>query len=72
MRGLRQIIKNDRYSRDQIQQATAIVAATREVAVMLRAQHLEIAAASQRKDAVEDMRAVLRLALPQGRANIVR
>jgi hypothetical protein len=40
--------------------------------LMLRAQHLEIAAASQRKDAVEDMRAVLRLALPQGRANIVR
>jgi DNA-binding FrmR family transcriptional regulator len=55
------MIKNDRYCRDQIQQATAIVAATREVALMLRAQHLEIAA-SQRKDAVEDMRAVLRLA----------
>jgi DNA-binding FrmR family transcriptional regulator len=72
VRGLRQMIKNDRYCRDQIQQATAIVAATREVALMLRAQHLEIAAASQRKDAVEDMRAVLRLALPQGRANIVR
>jgi hypothetical protein len=56
----------------KIQQATAIVAATREVALMLIAQHLEMAAASQRKDAVEDMRAVLRLPLPQGRANIVR
>jgi hypothetical protein len=50
---------------DQIQQASAFVAAVREGALMLIAQRLEKVAGSQRKDAVEEMRAVLRLALPQ-------
>jgi DNA-binding FrmR family transcriptional regulator len=63
------MVENDRYYRDELQQASAIVAAVREVALLLIAQHLEmgatVAAGSQRKPAVEEMRAVLRLALAQ-------
>jgi DNA-binding FrmR family transcriptional regulator len=65
VRGLNQMIENDRYVGDEIQQASAIVAAVREVALMLIAQQLEKVAGSQRKDAREEMRAVLRLALPR-------
>ena len=66
--GLRDMIENDRYSGDEIQQASAITA-VREVALMLIAQQLEVgvdvAAGTDRKAAVEEMRAVLRLALGQ-------
>src|SRR3954452_9823191 len=65
--GLRKMIENDRYSGDEIQQASAIISAVREVALMLIEQHLEkgasVAAGSQRKPAIEDMRVVLQLAL---------
>jgi DNA-binding FrmR family transcriptional regulator len=57
------MVQNDRYCGDGLQQASAIVAAVREVALLLIAQHLEMAAGSRRKDAVEEMRAVLRHAL---------
>jgi DNA-binding FrmR family transcriptional regulator len=61
------MVEKDRYSGDEIQQASAIIAAVREVALMLIEQHLEagasVAAGSQRKPAVEEMRAVLQLAL---------
>ena len=67
--GLRDMIENDRYSGDEIQQASAITAAVREVALMLIAQQLEVgvdvAAGTSRKAAVEEMRAILRLALGQ-------
>ena len=67
--GLRDMIENDRYSGDEIQQASAITAAVREVALLLIAQQLEVgidvAAGAGRKAAVEEMRAVLRLALGQ-------
>lgn len=66
--GLRDMIENDRYSGDEIQQASAITAAVREVALLLIAQQLEVgvdvAAGADRKAAVEEM-AVLRLALGQ-------
>ena len=66
--GLRDMIENDRYSGDEIQQASAITAAV-EVALMLIMQQLEVgvdvAAGTSRKAAVEEMRAVLRLALGQ-------
>ena len=40
--GLRDMIENDRYSGDEIQQASAITAAVREVALLLIAQQLEV------------------------------
>jgi DNA-binding FrmR family transcriptional regulator len=59
----------DEKKGDEIQQASAITAAVREVALMLIAQQLEVgvdvAAGTDRKAAVEEMRAVLRLALGQ-------
>lgn len=74
--GLRDMIENDRYSGDEIQQASAITAAVREVALMLIAQQLEVgvdvAAGTDRKAAVEEMRAVLRLALGQTPGAFVR
>jgi len=52
------MIENDRYSGDEIQQASAITAAVREVALMLIAQQLEVgvdvAAGTDRKAAVEE------------------
>ena len=41
VRGLRQMIENDRYSVDMVQQTSAISAATREVTLVLISQHLE-------------------------------
>jgi DNA-binding FrmR family transcriptional regulator len=65
--GLRNMIENDRYSGDEVQQASAITAAAREVALVLIAQQLQgginVAAGTNRKAAVEEMRAVIRLAL---------
>jgi len=67
VRGLRQMIVDDRHCRDEVQQASAIVAAVREVALLLIAEHLGmgaiVAADSGRKDVVEELKAVLRLAL---------
>lgn len=65
VRGLRQMVEEDRYSGDEIQQATAITAAIREVALLLIAQHLDIgidcAADPARKSvAVADMVALMR------------
>jgi DNA-binding FrmR family transcriptional regulator len=69
VRGLRNMIENDRYSGDEVQQASAITAAVREVALVLIAQQLEVgvsvAAGTNRKAAVEEMRAVIRLAVGQ-------
>jgi CsoR family transcriptional regulator, copper-sensing transcriptional repressor len=43
VRGLRQMIENDRYSGDMAQQTSAISAAVREVTLLLISQHLEAA-----------------------------
>ena len=41
VRGLRQMVEADRYCGEEIQQANAITAAIREVALILIAQHVE-------------------------------
>jgi len=41
VRGLRQMLEEDRYCLDEVQQANAITAAIREVALLIMAQHLE-------------------------------
>lgn len=40
VRGIRQMIEDDRYCGDEIQQATAVTAAVREFALAIVAQHL--------------------------------
>lgn len=42
VRGLRQMVEEDRYCGDEIQQATAVTAAIREVALLLITQHLDV------------------------------
>ena len=70
VRGLQQMVEQDRYCLDEIQQANAVVAAMREVALMIAAQHLAVgierAAGEQRDMLLDDMRAVLRAAMKQG------
>jgi DNA-binding FrmR family transcriptional regulator len=68
VRGVRQMIEVDRYCLDEVQQANAIVAAMREVEMLIIADHLnagmDFAVKSQNVDAaVKDMLAVLRAAL---------
>ncbi len=41
VRGIRQMIEEGRYCGDEIQQANAVTAAMREVAVMIISQHLD-------------------------------
>ena len=68
VRGLQQMLEEDRYCLDEVQLANAITAGVREVALMIMAQHLtagiEFAAASQDAPAaLEDLLGVLRAAL---------
>lgn len=42
VRGMRQMVEDDRYCGDELQQANAITAAIREVALLMVAQHVEI------------------------------
>jgi DNA-binding FrmR family transcriptional regulator len=66
VRGLQQMIEADRYCGDELQLATAIVAATREVMRMLVSQHIDACLAfvgdhpDQKEGAVADIAAVLR------------
>ena len=41
VRGIRQMIEEDRYCGEEVQQANAVTAAMREVAAMIISQHLE-------------------------------
>lgn len=68
VRGIQKMIEDDRYCLDEIQQANAVVAAMREVELLIIADHLEagmeFAVESNDKDAaVKDMMAVLRAAI---------
>ena len=68
VRGVRKMIDEGRYCLDEIQQANAIVAAMREVELLIISDHLEagmeFAVDSKDKDAaVKDMMTVLRSAL---------
>ena len=68
VRGLRQMLEDDRYCLDEVQQANAITAGVREVALMIMEQHLsaglEFALESQDiPAALTDMMAILRSAM---------
>ncbi len=70
VRSLQQMIENDRYCLEEVQQANAITAAVREVALMVMAQHLSasIEFAVETKDAsaaLIDLMTVLRAAMRQ-------
>ena len=70
VRGLQQMIEQDRFCLDEIQQANAMCAAMREVIVLISSQHLaagaeHIARRSNITEVLEDMKAVLRGALRQ-------
>jgi DNA-binding FrmR family transcriptional regulator len=68
VRGVQRMIEEERYCLDEVQQANAIVAAMREVELLIIADHLEAGMdfAVKSKDsaaAVKDMMAVLRSAI---------
>ena len=68
VRGVRQMVENERYCLDEVQQVNAIVAAMRKVELMIIDDHLnagmEFAVKSQNIDAaVKDMMVVLSAAL---------
>ncbi len=68
VRGLRQMIEDDRYCGDEIQQSNAVTAALREVALLLIAQHLDAGLecamqADLKAAAVVDILALLRKAV---------
>ena len=42
VRGLRQMVENDRYCGEELQQATAITAALREVSLLVLQDHLKV------------------------------
>ena len=68
VRGLTQMLEEDRYCLDEVQQANAITAAMREVALLILTSHLDAgvdyAMRSGRADAVmEEVTGVLRAAL---------
>ena len=70
VRGLQQMIEADRYCLEEVQQLNAVTAASREVALLVIADHLRAAVefAVQAQDgvaAIQEMIAVLRAALRQ-------
>jgi DNA-binding FrmR family transcriptional regulator len=70
VRGLCQMLEEDRYCLDEVQQASAITAGVREVALMIMAQHLSagLEFAVESKDvpaALNDLMAILRAAMRQ-------
>lgn len=70
VRGLQQMIEQDRYCLDEVQQANAICAAMREVIVLISSQHLaagaeHLAKTSSTMEVLDDMKAILRGALRQ-------
>lgn len=70
VRGLQQMLEADRYCLEEVQQANAIIAALREVALMIMAQHLNagLEFAVESKDlsgAMNDLMLVLRAAMRQ-------
>jgi len=68
VRGLQQMLEDDRYCLDEVQQANAITSGIREVATLIMQQHmaagLEFAAQSNDvPGALEDLMTVLRAAM---------
>ena len=70
-RGLQNMIEEDRYCLDEVQQINAMTAALREVALLIISQHvscgIEIAVEDEQKDvAMDDVMRVLRAAMRPG------
>jgi DNA-binding FrmR family transcriptional regulator len=70
VRGLQQMLEEDRYCLDEVQLANAITAGIREVALMIMGQHLNagVEFAIESKDAqaaLKDLMTVLRAAMRQ-------
>jgi len=68
VRGIRQMIEEDRYCGDEVQQANAVTSAMREVAIMIISQHLTeglkyAAAGANHAASVQEMLSLLRTAL---------
>ena len=68
VRGIRQMIEEDRYCGDEIQQANAVTAAMREVALMIISQHLTegikcAALSPDQQEPLAEMLGLLRTAL---------
>ena len=70
VRGLQQMLEQDRYCLDELQQTNAIVAAMREVALLISSQHLVAGVehalnSEQSSQILEEVKAVLRAAIRQ-------
>ena len=68
VRGIRQMIEEDRYCGDEINVANAAMSAMREVAVLIISQHLDAgiqnaASNPEQGTAIEEMTALLRAAM---------
>src|ERR1700710_3179632 len=68
VRGVRQMVEDSRYCLDEVQQANAIVAAMRQVELLIISDHLEAGMefaveSNDKAAAVKDMMAVLRAAI---------
>ncbi len=71
VRGLHQMLEQDRHCGDELQQANAVIAAMREVALLIAGQHMtagvEYAGQSAEPAKVlEEVKSVLRLVIKQG------
>ena len=68
VRGIRAMVEQDRYCLDELTQINAVVAALREVSVMIMGQHVDQAlqlaeSEENRADALNDVRAIVRAAM---------
>jgi CsoR family transcriptional regulator, copper-sensing transcriptional repressor len=71
VRGLRQMLEEDRYCLDEVQQANAIAAAVREVALLIMQDHMTAgvrfaATTDNTEGAIGDVLSVLRAAIRPG------
>ncbi len=70
VRGLQQMLEQDRYCGDELQQAHAVIAAMREVALLIAGQHLAAgvdcaARSADPQPVLEETKSVLRSAIRQ-------
>jgi len=71
VRGLQQMIEQDRYCLEEVQQINAILAATKEVSLLLVSQHMTVGLERALREndtanGIEEIKTVLRAALRQG------
>jgi len=70
VRGMQQMVEEDRYCLDEVQQANAVTAAVREVALLIIQDHLTAAVehavtSGDGENSIKEMIAVLRAAMRQ-------